>query len=211
MGAPPPRNWRMRRWIPAGAALAIAAAAAAVWLAPRKPIIEGLASGVFNAPVIVLRARHAGRVINVAVKPGQTVGPDTLLLTIRSTTPSFVGDQPVLAEVHGVVRSLEVEAGVDAVAGLPLVRLLDCDHAFLTVAADKGLRAGEAVQVQVTGLPPVAATVRTSSGVAEPPDDLVIPMDALPARAACPVGATATIVPIQPAAPAISPNTGKST
>ncbi len=108
-------------------------------------------------------------------------------------------DQPVRAGIHGVVRSLEAQAGTATASGVPLVRMLDCDHAFLTVGPNPNLRPGEAVQVRLPNLPAVPATVRNSSGVAEPPNTLVI----APAPGAfvsvlsgsCPVGATATITP----------------
>ena len=80
-------------------------------------------------------------------------------------------DQPVRAGIHGVIRSLEAQAGTLTASGVPLVRMLDCDHAFLTVGPNsKQLHAGESVQVRLPNLPPVAATVRESSGVAEPPN-----------------------------------------
>ncbi len=108
-------------------------------------------------------------------------------------------DQPVKAGVHGVIRSLEAQAGTPTAAGVPLVRMLDCDHAFLTVAPGAPLHAGEAVQVRLPNLPAVAATVRNSAGIAEPPNSLVI----APAPGAfvavlsgsCPIGATATVTP----------------
>ena len=109
-------------------------------------------------------------------------------------------DQPVRAGIHGVIRSLEAQAGTLTASGVPLVRMLDCDHAFLTVGPNsKQLHAGESVQVRLPNLPPVAATVRDSSGVAEPPNALVI----APAPGAfvavlsgsCPIGATATVTP----------------
>ena len=108
-------------------------------------------------------------------------------------------DQPVRAGIHGVIRSLEAQTGTATAAGVPLVRMLDCDHAFLTVGPDSRLHAGEAVQVRLPNLPPVPATVRNSSGIAEPPDSLVIS----PAPGAfvgmlsgsCPIGATATVTP----------------
>ncbi|WP_158744744.1 hypothetical protein [Acidisphaera sp. L21] len=108
-------------------------------------------------------------------------------------------DLPVLAGVHGVIRSLEAQQGAATTAGLPLIRILDCDHAFLTIGSDAHLQVGQTVQVRLPNLPPIAATVRKSNGIAEPPDALVI----APAPGAfvnqlsgsCPVGATATVTP----------------
>ncbi len=219
----------------------------------------------FNAPMMVLRATGPGRVASIAVQNGQTVEPNTLLLTIRTepqpdpaatllrdrleaaqahlaqldqalaqATPTSEAarariadlrrqraaaatdvaqlqdgvtnippvrpaDLPVQAGVHGVIRSLEARAGEATAAGVPLVRMLDCDHAFLTVGPDTKLRAGEAVQVRLPNLPPVAAVVRRSAGIAEPPDALVIAT--APGAfvgelsGSCPVGATATVTP----------------
>ncbi len=108
-------------------------------------------------------------------------------------------DQPVRAGVHGVVRSLEAQTGMPTAGGVPLVRMLDCDHAFLTVPSTAQLHAGEAVQVKLANLAAVPATVRSSSGIAEPPDALVIapaPGAFVPLLSgSCPVGATATITP----------------
>ncbi len=113
----------------------------------------------------------------------------------RITAP-MVTDTPILAGVHGVIWSLEAQAGALASPGTPLVRLVDCDHPFLTIAAGSGLKAGDAVTVHLPDLPPVRATVRAASGVAEPPSGLVVAPapDALPRS--CPIGASATVSPI---------------
>ena len=108
-------------------------------------------------------------------------------------TPPLAIDTAVAANVHGVIRSVETQAGADAAPGTPLVRMLDCDHAFLTIGPDTSLRAGQAVQVHLPNLPPAAATVRQSSGLAEPPDSLVVPLPATALGGSCPVGSAATI------------------
>ena len=260
-----------------GAGLAVAAGIAAVLLLPRVFATRPLAMGVLNAPVMVLRAAGAGRVTEVSVTPGQTVGPATALLTIQTAPPAdpaaavrrarieaartrlsaldhelaqpvSIGDagrtrvadlreqraeaagelasaqeaaaqmppaqavdRPILAGVHGLVRSLEVQSGAETVSGLALIRLLDCDQAFLTVPHNANLRPGQAVRVRVPGLPVIAAQVRQSVGVAEPPDSLVIPVGASLLGGACPVGAAAVIGPAQPQQAATSPGKGNST
>lgn len=110
--------------------------------------------------------------------------------------PDAGTDTSVLANVHGVVRSVETQAGADASPGTPLVRLLDCDHAFLTIGVDSKLRAGDAVRVRLPDLPPAPAVVRRSAGLAEPPDSLVVPLASEALGGACPVGSTASISPM---------------
>ena len=110
-------------------------------------------------------------------------------------TPKTGADLPVLAAVHGVVRSVETQAGASTTPGMPLVRLLDCDHAFLTMATGTALRLGQAVRVHLPDLPPAVATVRQSAGVAEPPDSLVVPLASSALGGACPVGAAAGVTP----------------
>ena len=104
-------------------------------------------------------------------------------------------DIPVRAGVHGIVRSLEAQSGMDVTTGLPLIRLLDCDHAFLTLAPNGQMKAGQDVKVSLPGQPPFSAKIRPSRGVAEPPDSYVVGLD--PAQlASCPVGAAATVTPV---------------
>jgi hypothetical protein len=117
----------------------------------------------------------------------------------HSVTPE-PADQPVLAGVHGVIWSLEAQAGTDTVAGAPLVRMVDCDHPFLTVGNNSGLRAGDAVVVRLPDLPPVPAMVRAASGVAEPPGGLVVAPVAASLPRDCPIGASATVSPAGKAA-----------
>ncbi len=118
---------------------------------------------------------------------------------VAAIPPGKPVDQPVRAGTHGVVRSLEAQAGTATATGLPLIRMLDCDHAFLTIGPTTMLHAGQAVQVKLPNLPPVLATVRNSAGIAEPPDSLVIA--ATPGAftgilsGSCPIGATATVTP----------------
>ena len=88
-------------------------------------------AAVFNAPMMVVRASLTGKVMTVTAVTGQMVEPQSLLLTIRASSGG--ADQPVLAGVHGVVRSVETVPGAELAAGSPLVRLQDCDRAFLTV------------------------------------------------------------------------------
>ncbi len=256
---PPRRRIAMRWWL--GAGMAVAAVAASALLLPRVLATQPAVAAIYNAPMMVLRASRAGRVVTVAVAPGEAVDPGTTLLTIHTDPPpdpeaagkrarldtararlaalddalaqpapsteagrTRVADLavqrgaaaaeraaaqddldrnapkpgleiPVLAGVHGVVRSLETQPGTDTQAGAPLVRLMDCDRAFLTVAPAADLRSGQAVQVRMPNLPPATATVRPSSGIAEPPDSLVIPLPAGALGGACPAGMAGTVTP----------------
>ena len=128
----------------------------------------------------------------VAVNPGQVVDPRSPLLTIHTADPANP-DKPVLAGVHGVMRSVETVPGADLSAGSPLVRLHDCDRAFLTVPPGAKLVAGEQVRVTLPNLPVLTGTVRPSAGMMEPPDSLVVGVPSGALGTACPVGATAEV------------------
>jgi multidrug resistance efflux pump len=142
-----------------------------------------------RARIADLRRQRATAVIDVA----------QLQDAVTNIPPAKSIDLPVKAGVHGVIRSLEARAGTMTAAGVPLVRMLDCDHAFLTVGPESKLRAGQAVQVRLPNLPPVPATVRQSAGIAEPPDSLVIATapGAFVGQlsGSCPIGATASVMP----------------
>ena len=150
---------------------------------------------VFNAPMMVVRAATSGRVTAVAANPGQMVDPRSPLLTIHTDDPTNP-DKTVLSGVHGVIRSVETVPGADLGNGAPLVRIHDCDRAFLTIPPDTKLRNGDAVQVSLPGVPPFTGTVRASAGIMEPPDSLVIGLQPGAAGATCPVGVTGTIAPL---------------
>ena len=266
-----PQPWTPRRMVrraapvAAGLGVLVAACLAALLFLPRVFVSNQVPAATFNAPMMVLRAAAPGQVTSLGVQNGQSVAPDTLLLTIRTQPPpdpaaallrdrlsaaqahlaeldqalaqpatpadasrariadlrrqramaatdvaqlqdgianippQRSADLPVKAGVHGVIRSLEARSGATIATGAPLVRMLDCDHAFLTTGPNTQLHAGEAVQVRLPNLPPVPATVRQSAGIAEPPDSLVIAT--APGAfvgllsGSCPVGATATVTP----------------
>ena len=144
--------------------------------------------------MLVVRASLTGRVMTVAAATGDVVAPRSPLLTIRLADQAGP-DQPILAGVHGVVRSVETVPGADIAAGTPLIRLYDCDRAFLTVPAGAPLQASQTVQVKLHDLAPLAGTVRPSSGIMEPTNALVIGLPAGAMSAVCPVGATAEVTP----------------
>jgi hypothetical protein len=154
----------------------------------------GAMTGLFNAPMLVIRASQPGRVSVVFVQPGQSVQPSTVLLTLHTDNPAI--DRQITSGVRGVIRSVETVPGSDIAAGAPLVRIHDCDRAFLTVPPGSHLTDGEAVRVQVASLPPFDGRVRPAAGIMEPPDTLVVGMEPGRVPAACPVGAQAEITPL---------------
>ena len=197
----PPRR-RMPRWdalLQRQSMVALLAAAvlfglvlAGIWLTPS---LLGSGSGVealVNAPMMVVRAAVTGRVMTVAATPGQVVDPRSPLLTIH-VNDSDGPNKAVLAGVHGLVRSVETVPGADLATGAPLVRLQDCDRAFLTIPTRTQLRAGETVRVMLPDGPELTGTVRASSGIMEPPDTLVIGLPPGALADKCPVGASATV------------------
>ncbi len=189
-----PAKGRGRRLVVALCVLAgvsLGGGVGAMLLTRRDTLPAPSVAATYNAPMIVLRASLGGQVVDVAVQPGQTVRPDTPLLTIRTTNAD--ADFAVLAHVNGVVRSVETQAGAGVRPGAPLLRVLDCDHAFLTLGVGVALRAGQAVQVRLPNLPPAAAVVRPSAGWTEPPDSLVVPLPAAALAGACPVGEVAAV------------------
>ena len=176
------------------AALAgVAAILAVAGVALLTPLFgSGGISAVFNAPMLVVRAKVAGRVMTVAAMAGQIVAPDSPLLTLH-VGDGDGPDRTIQAGVHGVIRSVETVPGADLAAGAALVRLQDCDRAFLTVGRATTLRAGETVRVVLPNLPPLAGTVRRSAGVMEPPDTLVVALPAGALAASCPVGSEGSV------------------
>ncbi len=161
------------------------------------PALFGSESGemaVFNAPMMVVRSAVTGRVMTVAANAGQIVEPTSRLLTIQSGDAN-AADRLVLAGVHGVIRSVETVPGADLATGAPLVRMQDCDRAFLTIRPGTKLKAGEAVRVKLPDLPPVAGMVRAASGIMEPPNALVVGLAPGAMVSACPVGASAMVMP----------------
>ncbi len=161
------------------------------------PLLFGSGSSetaVFNAPMMLVRSAVTGRVMTVAANAGQIVEPTSHLLTIQSGDPG-TADRLVLAGVHGVIRSVETVPGADLATGAPLVRMQDCDRAFLTIPPGTKLKVGEAVRVKLPDLPPVAGMVRAASGIMEPPNALVVGFAAGALVAACPVGVPAVVTP----------------
>ena len=156
---------------------------------------EGSVTAVFNAPMMVVRAAVTGRVMVISANAGEIVDPRSPLFTIH-TTDAISPDRSVLADVHGVVRSVETVPGQDLTAGTPLVRIQDCDKAFLTIPATAKLSAGERVRVKLPNYPAVTGTMRASAGVMEPPDSLVVGLVPNAIPGACPVGARAEVTPI---------------
>lgn len=148
--------------------------------------------GVLNAPMMVVRAAVSGRVTGVGVVAGQPVSPQSPLLSFQTNDPGRP-ERSVLAGVHGVVRSVETVAGAEIIRGVPLVRLQDCDRAFLTVPADSELAAGDQVEVGLPNMAVLIATMRVSSGIMEPPNTLVAAVAPGALTVACPVGATAAL------------------
>ncbi len=214
---------------------------------------------VFNAPMLVLRAAQAGRVIGIAVKPGQKVDPASLLLTLQTAAsadpvetaarnrmlvaqrrmaaydnavsqPVPAGEEsrqhlvelfrardaaaaelaaaqdvvahltaanpvnlPVTSGTHGVVWSLEIQPGTEAPAGTPLVRIVDCDHAFFTIKSASGLKAGQQVEIRLPNSAALLATVRPAAGVAEPANALVVAPEPGAFGSTCPLGASASV------------------
>ena len=199
--APRGRVWPPRPRVAKAAALAFAGAACLAGL-----ILAGLRYGpalfgsgqtvtaVFNAPMMVVRSAATGRVLTVAATATQLVDPKSPLLTIH--TDDGGQDRSVLAGVHGMIRSVETVPGAALVAGAPLVRLQDCDRAFLTIPPGTKLQAGQTVQVKLPDQKPFTGTVRVSAGVMEPPDSLVVGLDPGAVTASCPVGRSATVTPL---------------
>lgn len=172
-----------------GVILAVAAVTALVQL------VSGDGSGVsavFNAPMLVVRAKVAGRVMTVPATAGQIVRPDSPLLTLH-VDQADGPDRTIQAGVHGVIRSVETVPGADLAAGAALVRLQDCDRAFLTVGHATALQAGQTVRVVMPNLPPMTGTVRASAGVMEPPDTLVVALPAGSLATSCPVGTEGSV------------------
>lgn len=109
---------------------------------------------------------------------------------------SSTDDRPVVAGVRGVVWSLDTQTGLHLEAGDPLIQLADCGRAFMVVRdAASHFKAGQTVLITMPSLRPFHGTVRASSGVAEPPNTLVIDPTGFAAASgnACPVGVTAQV------------------
>jgi hypothetical protein len=119
---------------------------------------------------------------------------EQLQIALAANTPRPAPDSPIQAGVHGVVVSLDARPGASTSKNAPLVQLLDCGRAFLALQPSAALHAGQSVEVSLPPLPPFIGTIRTSAGVAEPANALVVAPTGLPAGA-CPVGRTATITP----------------
>ena len=113
---------------------------------------------------------------------------------IAQATPPRGVERPVLAGVNGVIRSLETAPGSEVGPGTPLVRLLDCDHPFLTLAPGAKLQPGQPVRVSLPDHATVMATVRPSSGISEPANSLVIGLNNTALGGSCPVGTAATVI-----------------
>ena len=191
---PPRQDLRRVGLLVAGLLVLVALIGAGLRFLPDLVGVGRSVTAVFNAPMMVVRAAAAGRVVTVAATPGQIVEPKSPLLSIH-VSDAVGPERPVLAGVHGMVRSVETVPGADLAAGAPLVRLQDCDRAFLTVPASAALHAGQQVQVKIADIPAVAGTMRASSGIMEPPDALVVGLPPGSVIGSCPVGASATVTP----------------
>ena len=120
---------------------------------------------------------------------------EQLRIALAANTPRPSPDSPIQAGVRGVVLSLDARPGGNTAKDAPLVQLLDCGRAFLTLRPNGAtLHAGQSVEVSLPPLPPFLGTIRTSAGIAEPANALVVAPTGLPAGT-CPVGRTATITP----------------
>ena len=190
-------RWRPRlrqvAWALGSLAVLAAVAVAGTQLLPALFGSGRSETAVFNAPMMVVRSAVTGRVMTVAANAGQVVEPASRLLTIQSDASG--PDRAVLAGIHGVIRSVETVPGADIATGAPLVRMQDCDRAFLTVAPGTKLRAGEAVRVKLPDLPVIGGTVRAASGIMEPPNTLVVGIAPGTLTSACPVGASTVVTP----------------
>ena len=120
---------------------------------------------------------------------------DQLQAGLAAVSAPAAADTAVKAGLHGKVWSVEATTGTTTAAGAPLVRLLDCDHPFLTLANAGPLQAGQTVEVRMPGLPPTSGTVRLASGIAEPTGSLVIEPAKIAGPNGCPVGLAATVIP----------------
>ncbi len=182
--------------IPGLIALAVLVGLVVVTVAVVSSLLSvGTVTAVFNAPMMVVRAAVTGRVMVISANAGEIVDPKSPLFTIH-TTDANSPDRSVLADVHGVIRSVETVPGADLTAGTPLVRIHDCDRAFLTVPQTAKLTPGETVRVKLPNYAAVTGTIRTSVGIMEPPNSVVVglPPNAIPG--ACPVGVKADVTPM---------------
>ncbi len=116
--------------------------------------------------------------------------------TLAANPPRTAKDTPVRAGLTGRVWSVEATAGSDTAPGAALVRLVDCDHPFLTIQDPGSLQPGQTVTIRVAGQPDTTGTVRNATGVAEPSGHLVVEPAGTGVRADCPVGLSAAIVPL---------------
>jgi biotin carboxyl carrier protein len=123
---------------------------------------------------------------------------DRLQRELAVTDGNAPSDQPIVAGVHGIVWSLDAQAGERLQAGDPLAQLADCGRAFLVLRdGASGLKAGHNVLIRMAGLRPFRGVVRPSAGVAEPANTMVVDPTGFAAVApnACPVGSSAEIQP----------------
>ena len=96
--------------------------------------------------------------IDLVVEPGQVV---TLV------GANGAGKTTVMRALSGLLRPRAgrvVFDGADIAAGTPLIRLYDCDRAFLTIPSGTRLKASQAVEVRLPGLPTLPPARMADSG-----------------------------------------------
>lgn len=136
-----------------------------------------------------VRAADAGR-----LRLAATAEVAQLQAAIDAIAGTHAVDTPVKAGLNGRVWSVEAAADSETTPGSPLVRLVDCDHPFLTLARGGTLQAGQQVEVRMAGLPTTTGVVRPASGIAEPVGSLVVQPAQQSGPNACPVGVAATVL-----------------
>jgi dihydrolipoyl dehydrogenase len=143
------------------------------------------------APVLVkvpdIGDFHDVQVIEILVKPGQTIKPEQSLITLESDKASMEIPSPMA----GIVRELKVKLGDKVSEGSPI---LEVEPAFAPDAGAPGASAGRPAQVEASG----ASAGRPAESVAPSPSPAPAPTFAPDASAS---GASAG----RPAAAAAAP------
>lgn len=264
-GAMPKRpNWTRRQWALFVAAVLLIPVVGSLFMltpllfASRAPLTV---VSRLEAPITTVRAPDGGRITGLAVHEGETVTPDTLLLTIHRaaaadpaaaalrarlasvrarigqleaspgrSTASDAGraqaadlarrrdaaraeaaqlndalkalppqpeqlDIPVRAGVGGTLWSVMVSDGAETAPGAPLMRLVDCSHAFLAVPDETALTPGQRVDILLDGGSAGAGLIRWAAGPNEPAGRLVVVPEAASPGTQCQVGAGARLTP----------------
>ncbi|CAH2603914.1 conserved protein of unknown function [Rhodovastum atsumiense] len=196
---------------------------AAEMLMQNSALAPPLLIAVIDAPLLTLRAPHAGYLQSVSATEGEVVQAGTVLFTLRrsaSPDPAAAGmqsqpmDAPLLdegvislkTERTALVWSLPVRPGSEVAAGNGLGQVVDCTRLFLVAATPAGATAsftqGQQVGILFAGSTgPVSGTVgaRSTAGndVLGRNSDLIITADTqaivAASHSACPIGRTARI------------------